>query len=58
MRILIKNKKKEVNEMTKLNENKKIVLELFLIFDEGWKNEDELVELGEKHGYKLKKFMN
>lgn len=40
--------------MTKLNENKKIVLELFLIFDEGWKNEDELVELGEKHGVQIK----
>lgn len=40
--------------MIKLNGNKKIVLELFLIFDECWKNEDELVELGEKHGYKIK----
>ena len=40
--------------MTKLNENKMIELELFLIFDEGWRNEDELIKLGEKHGYEIK----
>ena len=40
--------------MTKLNENTMIELELFLIFDEDWKTEEELIELGEKHGYKIK----
>lgn len=40
--------------MKKLNENTMIELELFLIFDEAWSTEEELIELGEKHGYKIK----
>lgn len=40
--------------MTKLNEKSMVELEIFLSFDEDWKTEDELIKLGEKHGFEIK----